>query len=84
MKTIAQAFWLCSVLLTSVTLHAGEPALPGAATSSWLSLQSEGGMASSNPQTVSKAYQDKAALRFMKTLEQEIPAANLAKNFSTK
>ncbi len=89
MKTHIQIFWLLPMLvLSSALLHADElgrePALAGAATTSWLSLQADGAMASSNPQSVSKAYQDKAALRFIKTLDQEVPAANLSQSFSTK
>lgn len=89
MKKHIQIFGLFPMLVfSSVSLHADEPghepALAGAATTSWLSLQADGAMASSNPQSVSKAYQDKAAVRFMKTLDQEVPSANLNQSFSTK
>ena len=85
MKTNASIFWLFPLLaLASASIYADEPALAGSATTSWLSLQVEGSMASPNPQSVSKAYQDKAAQRFLKTLDQEVPAANLNQSFSTK
>jgi len=48
--------------------------LPGAEVEQWLAMQRNGDQQSELPQSVSPAYHEKAAQRFMKTLDQAIPA----------
>lgn len=57
--------------------------LPGADTDAWLSLQTGGAAASTNPQPVSMAYRERAAARFMKTLDQEIPVVKSDSGFKS-
>lgn len=61
---------------TCVSSAAETLPLPGQEVESLLEIQRNGDMQSSLPQSVSSAYHEKAAQRFMKTLDQAIPAAS--------
>lgn len=72
--------------LVCVALVLGGQALadtaPGDTTQSLLSLQADGAQQSSNPQALSGAYREKAAARFLKTLEQPVPPVQFDTSFS--
>ncbi len=57
--------------------------LPGDDSSAWLSLQASGVQASGNPQPVSMTYRERAARRFMKTLDQDIPVMKSDSGFKS-
>lgn len=52
--------------------------LAGQETETWLILQREGAQASPYAQSLPAAYHERAAQRFMKTLDQPIPATSMA------
>lgn len=65
----------------------GEPdtrPLAGAATEAYLSLQASGAQGSAKPQSVSGAYRERAAARFLKTLDQEVPPVKIDSGFKSK
>lgn len=65
----------------------GEPdtrPLAGAATEAYLTLQASGAQGSAKPQSVSGAYRERAAARFLKTLDQEVPPVKIDSGFKSK
>ena len=65
----------------------GEPdtrPLAGAATEAFLTLQASGAQGSAKPQSVSGAYRERAAARFLKTLDQDVPPVKLDSGFKSK
>lgn len=72
--------FLVPAVLIAVSSHAAV-IVPGHASDSLLQIQSTGQQASENPQAMSGAYREKAAARFLKTLEQEVPPVELGGSF---
>lgn len=82
-------FAMLMLLCASGLTGAAEPVLPAATstvvvplagqdTETWLTLQREGVQASLHSQSLPAAYHERAAQRFMKTLDQAIPATSMA------
>ena len=72
-------FFVPAVLII-VSGHAVAVA-PGHVSDVLLQIQSTGQQASENPQAMSGAYREKAAARFLKTLDQEVPPVELGGSF---
>lgn len=74
------SLFFAPAILIAVSGHAAV-VVPGHASDALLQIQSTGQQASENPQAMSGAYREKAAARFLKTLEQEVPPVELGGSF---
>jgi hypothetical protein len=59
--------------LNGLTAEKEDLPIPGDTVEQWLAMQRDGNMASANPQAATRELREKAAERFLKTYEQQMP-----------